>query len=117
VDRRDDACTGGAGDVGIRSVPTLLVVEDGQVVAARSGMPPDHYELGGSLAGRAFLRIPIRAIARLIAPFDGPGPPSFLWVPLRSVAVRLARLIGASPCAGSARGGTPGGAGFVRAAP
>ena len=26
-----------AGEIGIRSVPTLLVVKDGQVVAARSG--------------------------------------------------------------------------------
>jgi thioredoxin 1 len=32
-----DEFTGIAGEVGIRSVPTLLVVKDGQVVAARSG--------------------------------------------------------------------------------
>ena len=32
-----DEFTGIAGEVGIRSVPTLLVVKDGQVLAARSG--------------------------------------------------------------------------------
>ena len=32
-----DEFTGIAGEVGIRSVPKLLVVTDGQVVAARSG--------------------------------------------------------------------------------
>ena len=32
-----DEFTGIAGEVGIRSVPTLPVVSDGQVVAARSG--------------------------------------------------------------------------------
>ena len=32
-----DEFTGIAGEIGIRSVPTLLVVKDGQVVAARSG--------------------------------------------------------------------------------
>jgi len=32
-----DEFTGIAGEVGIRGVPTLLVVKDGQVVAARSG--------------------------------------------------------------------------------
>jgi len=32
-----DEFTGIAGEVGIRSVPTLLVVKDGQVVAAKSG--------------------------------------------------------------------------------
>ena len=32
-----DEFTGIAGEVGIRSVPTLLLVKDGQVVAAKSG--------------------------------------------------------------------------------
>ena len=32
-----DEFTGIAGEIGIRSVPTLLVVKDGQVVPARSG--------------------------------------------------------------------------------
>ena len=32
-----DEFTGIAGEVGIRSVPTLLVVKDGRVVAAKSG--------------------------------------------------------------------------------
>jgi len=32
-----DEFTGIAGEIGIRSVPTLLVVKDGQVMAAKSG--------------------------------------------------------------------------------
>ncbi|MDZ7590007.1 MAG: hypothetical protein U5L05_04805 [Rubrivivax sp.] len=35
-----DAFVGRAGEVGIRSVPTRLVVKDGQVLAARSGTLP-----------------------------------------------------------------------------
>ncbi len=48
-----DEFTGIAGEVGIRSVPTLLVVKDGEVVAARSG----------SLSGAALAAFVSNAVA------------------------------------------------------
>jgi thioredoxin 1 len=48
-----DEFTGITGEIGIRSVPTLLVVKDGQVVAARSG----------SLSGAALAAFVSNAVA------------------------------------------------------